>query len=50
VTGDPTASYSGTTFAHVDTFIPAAPGHYNFGVSFILGAVGSFGFEVNQIP
>src|SRR5262245_62644076 len=32
VTGDPTASYNGTTFADVDTFIPAAPGHYNFGV------------------
>jgi hypothetical protein len=50
VTGDPTASYSGTFLTDVDTFIPAAPGHYNFGVGFIPGAVGSFGFEVNQIP
>ncbi len=50
VTGDPTASYSSRTLVDVDTFIPAAAGHYNFGVGFIPGAVGSFGFEVNQIP
>jgi hypothetical protein len=39
-----------TTFTDVDTFIPAAPGPYNIGVSFIPGAVGASGFQVNQIP
>jgi hypothetical protein len=38
------------TFADVDTFIPAAPGHYDFDVSFIPGAVGEFNFTVKQIP
>jgi hypothetical protein len=38
-----------TTFADVDTFIPAAPGHYDFGVSFIPGAVGEFNFTVKQV-
>jgi hypothetical protein len=43
--------FTGTSFTGVDTFIPAAPGHYNFAdfVTF-LGAVGAFGFQVNQIP
>jgi len=41
--------YSSRTFSNVDTFIPAAPGHYNFFAGFIPGAVGSFGFQVNQI-
>ena len=50
VTGDPTVSYPFRTFTNVDTFIPAAPGHYNFGPGIIPGAVGSFGFQVNQIP
>ena len=45
-----TNSGGSTTFEDVETFIPAAPGHYNFGVSFIPGAVGAFGFQVNQIP
>jgi hypothetical protein len=40
-----------TTFADVDTFIPAAPGHYNIGPKVIdSGAVGAFNFTVKQIP
>jgi hypothetical protein len=42
-----------TTFADVDTFIPAFPGHYNLGflVPIIFpGAVGAFNFTVKQIP
>ena len=50
VTGDATVSYPGRTFTNVDTFIPAAPGHYNFGVGFIPGAVGEFNFTVAHIP
>lgn len=42
--------YSGRTFSDVDTFIPAAPGHYDFGAGFIPGAVGEFNFTVKQIP
>jgi hypothetical protein len=42
--------YPDLTFTNVDTFIPAAPGHYNFFDGFIPGAVGSFGFQVNQLP
>lgn len=42
--------YPDLTFTNVDTFIPAAPGHYNLGAGFIPGAVGSFGFQVNQLP
>ena len=49
-TGDPTVSDSARTFTNVDTFIPAAPGHYDFGVGFIPGAVGEFNFTVKQIP
>ncbi len=43
--------FTGTSLTGVDTFIPAAPGHYNFGdVVTLSGAVGAFGFQVNQIP
>lgn len=40
-----------TTFIDVETFIPAASGHYDFSdfVTF-LGAVGEFNFTVKQIP
>jgi hypothetical protein len=38
-----------TTFTDVDTFIPAAPGHYNIGAG-IFGAVGAFNFTVVRIP
>lgn len=50
VYGDPTLSYSRRTFTNVDTFIPAAPGHYDFGVGFLPGAVGEFNFTVKRIP
>ena len=40
-----------TTFTDVDTFIPAAAGHYNIDPgSVIPGAVGEFNFTVKQIP
>jgi hypothetical protein len=39
-----------TTFTNVDTFIPAAPGHYNIGRGIIPGSVGEFNFTVTQIP
>jgi hypothetical protein len=53
VTGDPTASYSGRTFANVDTFTPAAPGHYAIPPSFLFpdtNVVGEFHFQVNLNP
>jgi hypothetical protein len=53
VTGDPTISYSGRTFANVDTFIPAAPGHYAIPPSFLFpdtNVVGEFHFQVNLNP
>jgi hypothetical protein len=50
VYGDPTASYSGRTFTNVDTFIPAAPGHYDFRDALaFFGAVGEFNFTVKQV-
>lgn len=50
VFGDPSIPYSAPTFTDVDTFIPAAPGHYDFGVGFIPGAVGEFNFTVARVP
>ena len=53
VTGDPTVNYQGTSFTGVDTFIPAAAGHYDLGFLvpfFFPGAVGEFNFTVKQIP
>jgi hypothetical protein len=41
-------SFTGTSFTNLDTFIPAAPGHYDFGV--FPGSVGEFNFTVKQIP
>jgi hypothetical protein len=50
-TGDPTYLDPNRTFGNVDTFIPAAPGHYNIdpGVVFA-GAVGEFNFTVTELP
>jgi hypothetical protein len=46
-TGDSTGS---TTFSNVNTFIPAAPGHYVYPNPFSdFGAVGEFNFTVTQI-
>jgi hypothetical protein len=46
-----TNSGGSTTFTNIDTFIPAAPGHYDFGdVVTLFGAVGEFNFTVKQIP
>jgi hypothetical protein len=46
-----TSGDGSTTFQDVDTFIPAAPGHYNIGPKAIdPGAVGAFNFTVKQIP
>ena len=40
-----------TSFTDVDTFIPAAPGHYDFRDALaFFGAVGEFNFTVKQIP
>jgi hypothetical protein len=52
VFGDPTVGYSSRTFTNVDTFIPAAPGHYDFNdlVPFFGFRVGEFNFTVKQIP
>ena len=45
-----TGDYSGnTTFTGVNTFIPAAPGHFVFENPFP-GSVGEFNFTVKQIP
>ena len=40
-----------TTLSNVNTFIPAAAGHFDYGsyVS-LFGAVGEFNFTVKQIP
>ena len=47
-TGDSSGS---TTFTGVNTFIPAAPGHFVFANPFSdFGAVGEFNFTVTQIP
>jgi len=52
VFGDPTVGCSSRTFANVDTFIPAAPGHYDFNdlVPLLVFGVGEFNFTVKQIP
>jgi len=52
VSGDPTFAYSARTFTNVDTFIPAAAGHYDFKdfVPFFGFSVGEFSFTVTQIP
>jgi hypothetical protein len=44
--------YSGRTIADVDTFIPAAPGHYSIPPSALFGpgVVGEFHFQVNRNP
>jgi len=40
-----------TSFSNVDTFIPAAPGHYSIDPSVVFpGAIGEFNFTVKQIP
>jgi len=39
-----------TTFTNVDTFIPAAPGHYAIGPGIIPGSVGEFNFTVRENP
>ena len=46
-------SFTGTTFQSVNTFIPVVPGHYDFKNvlrAFFPGAVGTFSFNVRQIP
>jgi hypothetical protein len=52
VSGNPTLDDSSRTFSEVDTFIPAAAGHYDFNelVPFLGGQVGEFNFTVAQIP
>lgn len=50
-TGDPTALVSSTTLTDVDTFMPAAPGHYDFNdVVPAFGATGEFNFTITQVP
>ena len=52
VFGDPTVGYASRTFTNVDTFIPAASGHYDFNdfVPLFGFGVGEFNFTVKQIP
>ena len=54
VTGDPTVGDSASTFTDVDTFIPAAPGHYAIPPSVLFppgtNVVGEFQFQVNLNP